>query len=173
MGSNKKNGTDFETEFANLLSKYGFWVHKFAQRASGQPCDVIAVRKGRSFIFDCKDCELDCFTASRREENQKLSMSLWNKCGNGFGWFAFRMSNKTIYIMDNMRLSTLLRKKKVLNKDDIRYNSMRFDAWLMVIMNGLKRDESNNRKSDQNTESVPGSDGILQEESCFDEPGIR
>ena len=44
--TNKKAGNLFEQEFCEILFENGFWVHNLAQNASGQPADVIAVKKG-------------------------------------------------------------------------------------------------------------------------------
>lgn len=44
MACNKKLGNNFETEFCEILSAHGFWVHNLAQNQAGQPADVIAVK---------------------------------------------------------------------------------------------------------------------------------
>lgn len=98
--SNKKLGNSFETELCEFLSMYGFWCHNMAQNASGQPADVIAVRNGKPYLIDCKVCSTNKgFDLSRMEENQDLSMSLWNECGNGQGWFAMKLPNNAIYMI--------------------------------------------------------------------------
>ena len=97
--SNKKLGNSFETEFCEILSEHGFWCHNLAQNAAGQPADVIAVKDREAFLIDCKVCSLDKFQYSRIEENQDLSMSLWNECGNGIGWFALKFDSD-IYMVD-------------------------------------------------------------------------
>ncbi|WP_349947318.1 hypothetical protein ABFV83_02195 [Lacrimispora sp. BS-2] len=100
MVSNKKAGTDFEREFAELLSEEGFWVHMFQDNKNGQPCDVVAARNGVTYLFDCKDCEKDYFFLSRMEENQYNAMHLFELTGNEKGKFALRFSNQTIYLID-------------------------------------------------------------------------
>ena len=67
--SNKSAGTMFEREFAGKLAKNRFWVHRFQDNKNGQPCDVIAARNGKTYLFDCKDCA-GAFQLSRVEENQ-------------------------------------------------------------------------------------------------------
>ena len=59
--SNKSNGTDFEKEFTQKLSEYGFWVHRLQDNHNGQPFDVIAARDGETLVFDCKDCQSSNF----------------------------------------------------------------------------------------------------------------
>ena len=80
--SNKKDGSAFEREFAEKLSVNGYWVHLLRDNQNGQPFDLIAVRDGEAFAFDCKDCASEKFLLSRIEENQKTAMGLWMECGN-------------------------------------------------------------------------------------------
>ena len=44
----------FEREFAGKLAKNRFWVHRFQDNKNGQPCDVIAARNGKTYLFDQK-----------------------------------------------------------------------------------------------------------------------
>ena len=97
--SNKKLGNSFEAELCEILSEHGFWAHNLAQNAAGQPADVIAVKDGEAFLIDCKVCSQGKFQYSRIEENQDLSMELWQDCGNGFGWFALKFDTG-IYMVD-------------------------------------------------------------------------
>ena len=98
--TNKKLGNDFETEFCTILRSHGFWAHNFAQKKEGQPADVIATRDERPALIDCKVCSTKRgFRLDRREENQLLSMDLWHKTGNGFGWFALKFDDEIIMVM--------------------------------------------------------------------------
>lgn len=90
MVNNKKSGTAFEREFAQLLAQHGFWVHLLKDNHNGQPFDVIAAKDKRTYVFDCKDCKNGIFVLTRIEENQKLAMRLWQECGNRQGVFALR-----------------------------------------------------------------------------------
>lgn len=94
MVSNKRLGNSFEQEFCQALFDKGFWVHNMAQKAEGQPADVIAVRNGTAHLIDCKVCHNDTFQLSRIEENQRSAMKLWTDCGNGYAttWFALKTS---------------------------------------------------------------------------------
>lgn len=91
--NNKTLGNGFEDELCTILSGHGFWVHNMAQKKSGQPADVIAVRNKTSYLIDAKVCSDNKFPLSRVEENQDLAMDMWYECGNGIGWFAL----KTVY----------------------------------------------------------------------------
>lgn len=97
--TNKKLGNDFETEFCEILAQHGFWAHNFAQKKEGQPADVIASINGQPALIDCKVCSTKRgFRLDRREENQLLSMELWYKTGNGFGWFALKFDDEIIMV---------------------------------------------------------------------------
>lgn len=81
--NNKKLGTDFETEFCELLASRGYWVHFISPAPNGgQPFDVVAAKGGEAFAFDCKTCAANRFTYSRLEDNQIMAFELWMKCGN-------------------------------------------------------------------------------------------
>ena len=72
--SNKKSGTAFENDFRRLLRKNGFWSHKLVENENGAPFDVIAVKDGRVYAFDCKECSSDRFPLNRIEDNQFTGM---------------------------------------------------------------------------------------------------
>ena len=97
--SNKKLGNSFETEFAEILSNEGYWVHLLSQNAAGQPADVIAIRDGEAYLIDCKVCSQGKFLFSRIEDNQESAMELWRDCGNGVGWFALKFDDE-IFMVD-------------------------------------------------------------------------
>lgn len=100
MPSNKKIGNDFEADLCEILFANGFWVHNLAQNQAGQPADVIAVRNKVSYLIDCKVCSTHKgFDLKRMEENQHLSMTLWKECGNGEGWFAFRLPTQEVFMI--------------------------------------------------------------------------
>ena len=97
--SNRAKGNKFEKELCDILSKHGFWVHNFAQNKAGQPADIIAVREGRAFLIDCKDCDKEYFPFSRVEDNQRLAMKHWFRWGNGRTYFALKLPDGTIYMI--------------------------------------------------------------------------
>ena len=98
--NNRKLGNSFEDELCDILSGYGFWVHNLTQNKAGQPADVIAVRNKVSYLIDAKVCTHNKFPLKRVEENQDLSMELWQECGNGLGWFALETDNG-IYMLSH------------------------------------------------------------------------
>ena len=104
--SNKSNGTAFERRFAELLSAEGFWVHCLKDNVNGQPFDVIAAKNGRTYVFDCKDCQTDRFALRRIEENQHNAMHLWAETGNQKGMFAVKFSGR-IYLIQHCALEIL------------------------------------------------------------------
>lgn len=129
MKANKKLGNDFETEFCEILFNNGFWCHNLAQNAAGQPADVIAVRDGKAYLVDCKVCSGRGFALSRVEENQELSMELWQQCGNGAGWFAFLLG-EDIYMLSAPHIKLLSGAQSVLTKDYIRTVGRSIEDWL-------------------------------------------
>ena len=88
--NNKTMGNSFESMLGEMLSQNGFWVHLLNANKSGQPADIIAVRRGKAYLIDAKVCSNNKFVLSRIEENQDLAMDLWRTSGNGIGWFALK-----------------------------------------------------------------------------------
>lgn len=127
--SNKKMGTDFERKFCQNLADKGFWVHNMAQNQQGQPFDVIAAKNGKTYIIDCKVCSKDVFRLSRIEDNQYLSMTLWNETGNGVGWFALELSDKKVYLMALPDIIEIGASKRNLNREDIEKYGREFKGW--------------------------------------------
>lgn len=103
--SNKRSGNHFEREICEVLAARGFWVHNLAQNSAGQPADIIAVREGVPYLIDCKVCSNERFSRDRIEENQRCSMTLWESCGNGNGWFAIKLKGEIIMISLAMLLA--------------------------------------------------------------------
>ena len=95
--NNKRLGNSFEQEFCEILFLHGFWVHNLAQNQAGQPADVIAVKNGIPYLIDCKVCTSGTFNKNRIEENQHLSMQLWDDSGNNAGLFAVKFG-ENIYM---------------------------------------------------------------------------
>ena len=129
--SNRKLGTDFEREFAQILADNGFWVHRMAQNASGQPFDIIAAKDGKTYPIDCKVCTKDRFLLERCEENQRLSMKLWREKGNGIAWFALKLSNGQILMVSHQSIELLMEKGvKSPNYEKLRAWGFELGVWL-------------------------------------------
>lgn len=127
--TNKKLGNDFESKFCEILFENGFWTHNMAQNASGQPADVIAARKGKSYLIDCKVCSSRGFALSRMEENQDLSMELWKSCGNGEGWFAVLLNNE-IFMIPHISIKALREEKSYMTELDVKEYGIALERWL-------------------------------------------
>ena len=127
--TNKKIGNDFESDFCEILFNEGFWVHNMAQNASGQPADVIAARNGKTYLIDCKVCTVRGFALSRMEENQDLSMELWEACGNGEGWFAVLIGEQ-IAMIPHFIIKVLRNQQSYLNELEIREYGTLLEKWL-------------------------------------------
>ena len=130
--SNKKIGNQFESELCEILSMYGFWCHNMAANAAGQPADVIAVRNHEAYLIDCKVCSTDKgFTLNRMEENQDLSMNLWNECGNGQGWFAFKLPTDDIIMVPHIVIKARQNIQSYLSPGEIYETGKPIEKWVM------------------------------------------
>lgn len=130
MATNKKIGNDFEDEFCLILFDAGFWVHRLNQNASGQPADVIAAKDGKAYLIDCKVCSRGGFRLSRIEENQELSMQLWDKRGNGTGWFAIKTRDGEIRMVSHLYLEHF--EGASLSEKLLETYGLTIDKWLEI-----------------------------------------
>jgi len=128
MKSNKSLGNNFESSFCELLSEYGYWSHNMAANASGQPADIIAAKDGKSYLIDCKVCSNGKFSFSRIEENQTYAMKLWEKCGNGQGWFALLLE-ESVYMIPRSIIEKYSETQSGFNADEIVYYGVPFEIW--------------------------------------------
>ena len=132
--SNKKLGNTFETELCEILSMCGFWCHNMAQNSAGQPADVIAVRNGRAYLIDCKVCSTDKgFDLKRMEENQDLSMTLWNECGNGQGWFAMKLPTGDIFMLPHFCIKAHQQRQSHLSPGEIFELGKPIEKWVIKV----------------------------------------
>lgn len=99
--NNKKLGSNFEKEFAEILRRKGYWVTFLSpkQNIGSQPCDLIAIKDDKPILIDCKTCKTHLFPISRIEENQRQSFKRYTKCGNTKFILAIEYNNK-IYEID-------------------------------------------------------------------------
>lgn len=130
MATNRKLGNTFESEFCEMLFNKGYWVHNMAQNQAGQPADVIAVKNGKSFLIDCKVCENDTFPFSRIESNQHTAMRLWHDSGNGYGWFALKLSDGEVYMINHDLMIALSINQSSINRDLIIHYGLALEGWL-------------------------------------------
>lgn len=87
--SNKKSGTDFENRFRKMLREHGYWSHKLVENENGAPFDILALKEGRAYAFDCKECGTERFRLSRIEDNQVTGMTAFEEAG-GKAYFILR-----------------------------------------------------------------------------------
>lgn len=132
--TNRKAGDAFEREFAQYLHNEGFWVHRLAQNAQGQPFDIIAVRLGIATAVDCKDCENDVFPLSRIEQNQASAMKMWDDCGNGTGWFALRFTDNQVFMLSFTVLRSLHNRHgfKTINRETAETHGYPLKRWVRM-----------------------------------------
>lgn len=129
--NNKKTGTKFERAFADILARNWFWIHLFQDNKNGQPCDMIAARNGHTYLFDCKNCDRDCFLLNRMEENQYNAMHLFELTGNSRGKFAIRFADEEIYLIDYWQIKALKdRGRKSIDRTDLKLYGEDFYIWL-------------------------------------------
>ena len=129
---NKKLGNDFEQELCEILADAGYWTHNFANRKNGQPADIIAVKNGKAYLIDAKECTREIFSLKRMEYNQELSMGLWIECGNIDPYFALKARNE-IYMVSYEFIKELAEQgKKQLNLEDMNKYGVRLATWLRI-----------------------------------------
>lgn len=98
--SNKKSGTEFETVFRKILRGNGFWSHKLVENENGAPFDIIAIKNGQAYAFDCKECSSDRFPLSRVEDNQITGMRKIQEAG-ARAYFVFSYQNEMYVALAN------------------------------------------------------------------------
>lgn len=103
--SNKSKGTDFENDFVALLGQQGYWAHRIAEAQDGsQPFDVIAMKAGVSYVWDCKTCDAKIFSIKRLEENQISSFERWLACGGTMPMVAIKTKKGHIVFVEYAEL---------------------------------------------------------------------
>ena len=103
--NNKILGNRFEKEYAEMLSKRGYWVTFLTpkQNIGSQPCDLIAIKNNKPILVDCKTCDTHLFPISRIEENQRQAYKRYMKCGNTKFILAIKYNNR-IYEIDMRKI---------------------------------------------------------------------
>ena len=130
--NNKKLGNDFEHDLCEILADRGFWAHNFANRKNGQPADIIAVKNGKAYLIDAKECTREIFPLKRMEYNQELSMGLWIECGNNEPYFALKARNEIYMVAYTTVIDLISKGKKQLNLEDMNKYGTRIATWLGI-----------------------------------------
>lgn len=127
---NKVMGNHFEAELCELLADAGWWAHNMAQNETGQPADVIAVKNDVAVLIDCKVCSNDTFPLTRIEANQEGAMTLWEERGNNYCFFAMKLTDETIYMVefDRLMMLQLHGEKSIRPEDFVEYPTL--EEWL-------------------------------------------
>lgn len=98
--NNKIIGNNFESEYAKILSKKGYWVVPIVPKKNGsQPCDLIAIKEDIPILIDCKVSESHLFPLSRVEQNQRLAFRKYLECDNTQYFLVIKYKNR-IYKID-------------------------------------------------------------------------
>ena len=112
--NNKRIGSDFEKSFCAYAKRIGYWVHFITPDNTGaQPFDVITVKDGTAYAFDCKTCVDKIFSISRLRDNQIMAFEKWMACGNTTPMIAVE-HDKKIYIINY----NLLKDQKKINLEN-------------------------------------------------------
>ena len=138
---NKTIGNHFEQELCDKLAQHGFWAHNMAQNRDGQPADIIACICDTPFLIDCKVCLNDRFPLTRIEENQHTAMTLWDKTGNQYAYFALKLSTGEIYMHHYNGLRYFEENDgKALNRQQIIEGGELFDFWVDNVIDDVYND---------------------------------
>lgn len=131
--SNKSEGNLLERAVCIYLKSRGWWCHNFTQNASGQPMDIIAVKNGRAYLIDCKNCTGKYFETSRIEDNQRLAIKAFKKAGNNEGFFLLANPHN-VHRWYLFTLATLDEYKR-LSMDEIERVGIPIERWCEVCEN--------------------------------------
>ena len=94
MYNQKKIGNAREIEFAKKMYEKGWWVHRFADKVNGQPCDIIMCKNNTIWFLDVKNVKnKDYLLHSRIEPNQINTFKLLNRRGIFNTGFAVRFND--------------------------------------------------------------------------------
>ena len=133
--SNKSMGNSFERALCDLLSKHGFWAHCMTQNASGQPADIIAVKRFYHTLIDCKVVSGDRFPFSRAEDNQRNAMEIFNYRAHYPCWFALLLPDGEIRFLSFLHMQWLEVDQNMHSLSLAQMNSATksFEEWLEIV----------------------------------------
>ena len=129
---NRTIGGKFENDLAKILFDNGFWVHVLQQNKSGQPADIIAIKGKYHTLIDCKVISDDKgFPFERVEENQKYAMRRFHKKCGELCYFALKLPDGDIRLINLERIETLkVRGRKRLSDKEIREQTWSLEKWM-------------------------------------------
>ena len=130
MLSNKSLGNTFEKELQKIFHENGWWVHIFQQNSSGQPCDLIAAKNGKTYLIDAKVISGKGFPLSRIEDNQEYAMTMFKDRGNTDGWFAMKLPDGEIRLFTLWTLLALRQYQSSIPNEEILKDGISIERWL-------------------------------------------
>lgn len=102
--TNQKKGKTFEQEWVEYLYSHGMWVHYIQPSPDGsQPFDVIAVKDGVVYAFDCKTLKGKRFPLNRIEDNQQAAFESLNKQWVFNTYFAIKTDDNVAHVVPSQR----------------------------------------------------------------------
>ena len=102
--TNQKKGKTFEQEWVDYLYSQGMWVHYIQPAPDGsQPFDVIAVKDGVVYAFDCKTLKGKRFPLNRIEDNQQTAFESLNKQGVHNTYFVIKTEDNFAHVVPSQR----------------------------------------------------------------------
>lgn len=134
--NNKLLGNQFEIKLANTLSDHDFWVFRTPNKYYGQPTDIIAIKKNKGFLIECKVCTNDYLDVRRIAFNQFASIQRFEDCGNQLAFFAIEIKGAT-YMIDYKYLKSSIEKlstRKRIPTSEIIDNAFKLERWLELCM---------------------------------------
>ena len=120
--SSKQAGDDFEKTIIHQLHERGWWTYLTPSTVSGQPFDVIAIRRCLGVAMEIKHVAGHRFDLSRIEPNQRMALQDFMNRGN-HAFFVLGNSEETYVAGAESILS--IQEKSV----DIRKYT-RWTAWI-------------------------------------------
>lgn len=138
--SNKAMGNSFERQLCNLLSKHGFWAHCMTQNASGQPADIIAVKRTYHTLIDCKVVSGERFLFSRAEDNQRSAMDSFYIRTGIYCWFALLLPNGEIRFLSHRTLQRLefLENMHSISDTQMANFTWSFEEWMKIVEDDIE-----------------------------------
>ena len=124
----QKKGSEWENEFAQILSRNGFWATVLPkQRDGSQPFDVVASKNGKMLAFDCKTVKGYNYQLNRIEENQEKAFIKLEQCGSYANYFAIKCDDGLMVLLDaNILISY---KSSGIKSIDIRKEGVPLLSW--------------------------------------------
>ena len=126
----QKKGSAWENEFAQILSRNGFWATVLPkQRDGSQPMDVVAGKQGKIYNFDCKTVKGNTFPLSRIEENQEKAFERLSQCSCNANYFAIKCDDGSMWLYDAEVL--IAQKNAGIKSIDVRKEGTPLLSWVV------------------------------------------